>query len=73
MKYPNKLYSVGESFVGKMIVLMELIPDGGIGVEDFCVIALRKMGVSELIDALTCMYMIQSIGVTNDNIIYKIC
>lgn len=73
MKYPNKLYSVGESFVGKMVILKELIPDEGIGIEDFFYKASHKMVIQDFIDALTSMYMIQSIDVTEENVIYRLC
>ena len=73
MKYPNKLYSVGESVVGKMVLLMDLIPDDGVSIEEFFYIASHKMSVSDFIDAMTCLYMIQSIGLTKDYIVYKIC
>ena len=73
MKYPNKLYSVDESVVGKMVSLMDLIPADGVGIEDFYYIASRKMSISDFIDAMTCLYMIHSIGVTKDNIVFKIC
>ena len=73
MKYPNKLYSVGESVVGKMVSLMDIIPADGVSIEDFFYMVSRKMSVSDFIDAMTCLYMIQSIGLTQDYIVYKIC
>ena len=73
MKYPNKLYSVGESFVGKMVILKEHIPEEGIGIEDFYYTVSRKISVSDFIEALTCMYMVQSIRVTQEHVIYKVC
>jgi len=73
MKYPNKLYSVGESFVGKMLILMEHIPEDGIGIEDFYYTVSRNISVQDFIDALTCMYMLKSIRVTQENIIYRVC
>lgn len=47
MKYPNKLYSVKESVVGKMMELAILIPENGIGVEDLYYQAHRGMSVSD--------------------------
>lgn len=73
MKYPNKLYSVGESFVGKMLILMEHIPEDGIGIEDFYYTVSRNISVQDFIDAPTCMYMLKSIRVTQENIIYRVC
>ncbi len=71
MKYPSKLYSVGESVVGKMAILMELIPNDGIGVDDLFAKAVKKMAVNDAIDALTCMYYINSIELSKENIVYK--
>lgn len=71
MKYPSKLYSVGESVVGKMAVLIELIPDDGIGIDDLFAKASKKMGINDVIDALTCMYYISSIVLSKENIVYK--
>ena len=71
MKYPNKLYSVGESVVGKMMTLMELIPKDGIGIEDLCNTASNKMLITDFMDALTCLYLIKSIEFTKENIVYK--
>lgn len=71
MKYPSKLYSVGESVVGKMAVLMELIPDEGIGIDDLFAKAIKKMDINDAIDALTCMYYISSIDLSKENIVYK--
>lgn len=71
MKYPSKLYSVGESVVGKMAILMELIPNDGIGVDDLFVKAVKKMDINDAIDALTCMYYISLIELSKENIVYK--
>lgn len=71
MKYPSKLYSVGESVVGKMAVLMELIPANGIGIDDLFVRAVKKMDINDVIDAMTCMYYISSIELSKENIVYK--
>lgn len=71
MKYPGKLYSVGESVVGKMAILMELIPNDGIGVDDLFVKAVKKMDINDAIDALTCMYYISLIELSKENIVYK--
>ena len=71
MKYPSKLYSVGESVVGKMAVLMELIPYDGIGVDDLFARAAKKMDINDVIDAMTCMYYIGSIELSKENIVYK--
>lgn len=71
MKYPSKLYSVGESVVGKMAVLIELIPNDGIGIDDLFAKAVKKMDINDVIDALTCMYYISSIELSKENIVYK--
>ena len=71
MKYPNKLYSVGESVVGKMTTLIELIPKEGIGIEDLFNIASNKMVIMDFIDALTCLYLIKSVEITKENIVYR--
>ena len=73
MKYPSKLYSIHESVVGKMTMLLELIPEEGIGVEDFFYKTQRWMSIVDFMDAMTCLYMINSIDVTPENVIYKIC
>lgn len=73
MKYPSKLYSVQESVVGKMTVLMEMIPDEGVGVEDFYYMTHKLMSIVDFIDAMTCLYMISAIDVTKENVIFKIC
>jgi hypothetical protein len=73
MKYPNKLYSVRESVVGKMMELAVLIPENGIGVEDLYYQTHREMSVSDFLDALSCMYMIGSVEVSESNIVRKIC
>lgn len=73
MKYPNKLYSVRESVVGKMMELAVLIPENGIGVEDLYYQAHRGMSVSDFLDALSCMYMIGSVEVSENNIVRKVC
>lgn len=71
MKYPSKLYSVGESVVGKMAMLIELIPDDGIGIDDLFAKAVKKMDINDFIDALTCMYYINTIELSKENIVYK--
>lgn len=71
MKYPSKLYSVGESVVGKMVILMEMIPSDGIGIDDLFVRAVKKMDINDVIDAMTCMYYISSIELSKENIVYK--
>ena len=71
MKYPSKLYSVGESVVGKMVILMEMIPSDGIGIDDLFVRAAKKMDINDVIDAMTCMYYISSIELSKENIVYK--
>ena len=71
MKYPSKLYSVGESVVGKMALIMELIPTEGIGIDDLLVKAVKKMDIGDVIDAMTCMYYISSIELSKENIVYK--
>lgn len=73
MKYPSKLYSIQESVVGKMTMLLEMIPDEGIGVEDFFFKTQRWMEIEDFMDAMTCLYMVNSIEVTRENVIYKIC
>lgn len=73
MKYPNKLYSVKESVVGKMMELAILIPENGIGVEDLYYQAHRGMSVSDFLDALSCMYIIGSVEVSENNIVRKVC
>ena len=73
MKYPNKLYSVGESFVGKMLILADMIPETGMGIENIFYTANHKMELSDFVDALTSMYMLKKIEITNDNVIYKVC
>lgn len=73
MKYPSKLYSIQESVVGKMTTLMEMIPEEGIGVEDFFYKTQRWMEIEDFMDAMICLYMINSIELTRENVIYKIC
>lgn len=73
MKYPSKLYSIQESVVGKMTLLMEMIPNDGIGVEDFFYKTQRYMALEDFMDAMTCLYMIGSIDITRGNVVFKIC
>ncbi len=73
MKYPSKLYSVQESVVGKMTMLMEMLPEEGVGVEDFYYMTHKLMSIADFMDAVTCLYMINAIDVTRENVIFKIC
>ena len=73
MKYPSKLYSVRESVVGKMTMLMEIIPEEGVGVEDFYYMTHKLMCIADFMDAVTCLYMIGAIDVTRENVLFKIC
>lgn len=71
MKYPNKLYSVEESVIGKMVLLSEMIPNSGIGVEDLYFQVHENMDVSDYIDALSCMFFINELSLSNNNILYR--
>ena len=73
MKYPSKLYSVQESVVGKMTMLMEMLPEEGVGVEDFYYMTHKLMSIADFMDAVTFLYMINAIDVTRENVIFKIC
>ena len=73
MKFPNKLYGVSESVIGKMTQLMEMIPEGGEDVLALSSKATKKMSVFDFIDALECMYAIGVIEFNQDHIIVKVC
>ena len=73
MKFPSKLYSVHESVIGKMTVVISKIPDNGIDVEELYINATKTIHTSDFIDALDCMYSIGVINISQDNIIYKLC
>lgn len=73
MKFPNKLYGVSESVIGKMTQLMEMIPEGGTDVLELSLKATKKMSLSDFIDVLDCMYAIRTIEIYQDHIIVKVC
>ena len=73
MKFPNKLYGVSESVIGKMTQLIEMIPEGGTDVLELSLKATKKMSLSDFIDALDCMYAIRTIEIYQDHIIVKVC
>lgn len=56
-----------------MMELAVLIPENGIGVEDLYYQVHRGMSVSDFLDALSCMYMIGSVEVSENNIVRKVC
>lgn len=56
-----------------MTMLKEMIPDEGVGVEDFYYKTHKLMTIADFMDAMTCLYMIRAIDITSENVIYKIC
>lgn len=73
MKFPSKLYSVSESVIGKMTIVIGMIPDNGIDAVELYTKATKKIHISDFIDALDCMYLIGTININQNNIIYKLC
>ncbi len=73
MKFPSKLYNVSESVIGKMSVVISMIPDNGIDLAELYQIASKTIHTSDFIDALDCMYSIATIYITPNHIIYKQC
>jgi len=54
-------------------MLMEMLPEEGVGVEDFYYMTHKMMSIADFMDAVTCLYMINAIDVTRENVIFKIC
>ena len=73
MKFPSKLYNVSESVIGKMPVVISMIPDYGIDIVELYSKATKTIHTSDFIDALDCMYSIGAIKINQNNIIYKLC
>lgn len=73
MIFPSKLYSVSESVIGKMTVVIGMIPDNGIDAVELYTKATKTIHTSDFIDALDCMYSIGAIDINQNNIIYKLC
>lgn len=71
MKFPSKLYTVEESVIYQMTRLMEIIPNEGIAINLLFREAKNIMVISDFIDALICMYTIESIKF-KDNMIFRI-
>lgn len=73
MKFPSKLYGVSESVIGKMTMLMGMIPEGGIDVSDLSFAAGKSMSISDFMDALECMYAVGTIEFIKDHLIVRVC
>lgn len=70
--YPDKLYTVPESIIGIMFKIMEHIPAKGIFLNELKS-SLPLIDMVDFIDALTCLYAIQSIKCNSCYFIGKSC
>lgn len=53
--------------------MIGMIPDNGIDAVELYTKATKKIHISDFIDALDCMYLIGTININQNNIIYKLC
>lgn len=69
MKFPNKVVSVPKSVIGNMLLIMEQIEGSELSIKLLLIKLKSKMGMVEMIDALTCLYAIGRIEIKNHQIV----
>lgn len=69
MNFPNKFIPVPQSVIGNMLLLMEQIKGKEISLDTLQNKLKYKMGIDDMIEALTCLYAIGRVEIKNHLII----
>lgn len=69
MNFPNKFIPVPQSVIGNMLLLMEQIKGKEISLDTLHNKLKYKMGIDDMIEALTCLYAIGRVEIKNHLII----
>lgn len=69
MNFPNKFIPVPQSVIGNMLLLMEQIKGKEISLDILQNKLKYKMGIDDMIEALTCLYAIGRVEIKNHLII----
>lgn len=69
MNLPNKFIPVPQSVIGNMLLLMEQIKGKEISLDTLQNKLKYKMGIDDMIEALTCLYAIGRVEIKNHLII----
>lgn len=69
MNFPNKFIPVPQSVIGNMLLLMEQIKGEDISLDILQNKLKYKMGIDDMIEALTCLYAIGRVEIKNHLII----
>ena len=69
MNFPNKFIPVPQSVIGNMLLLMEQIKGKEISLDILQIKLKYKMEIDDMIEALTCLYVIGRVEIKNHLII----